>query len=104
MPKSKPSAAGKDAKGNAEADGSPCCSHCSAAAAKAVCSQCRIAPHCGEGCQREDQEWHKGACRAAVAMQAWAATRAREATAARKGSEIDKETCVSHYLFEKQSK
>jgi len=32
-------AAGKDAKGNAEADGSLCCAHCGAAAAKSVCSQ-----------------------------------------------------------------
>ena len=93
--KSKPkSAAGKDAKGNAEADGSLCCAHCGAAAAKSVCSQCRIVPYCGEACQREDQERHKGACRAAVATQARRATRTREATAARKGSEIDKETCV----------
>ena len=94
--KGKSKSAGKGAKGNAEADASPCCAHCGAAAAKSVCSACRIAAYCGEGCQREDQERHKGACRAAVATQARQATRTRLATAAaaEKGGEIDKETCV----------
>ena len=48
----------------------------------------------GRPCQKKHWKQHKRACVAAVAAEARRATLSREATAARGGGDIDKETCV----------
>ena len=71
------------------------CFHCQTEGTKMMCcSQCHIAWYCGKACQKKHWKLHKRACSAAVAADARRATLRRNATAARGGSTIDKETCV----------
>ena len=71
------------------------CFHCETESTKMMCcSQCHRAWYCGRPCQKKHWKQHKRACTAALAAQARRATLRREATAARGGSGVDRETCV----------
>ena len=92
---SKKGAKGKKGKGAAESVETHRCFHCQTGSTKMMCcSQCHRAWYCGKPCQKKHWKQHKRACTAAVAGEARRATLRREATAARSGGGVDKETCV----------
>ena len=84
----------KKGKGAAAPEDTHHCFHCQSEGAKMCCSQCHRAWYCGKACQKKHWKQHKRACTAAVAAEAKTATLRREATAARGGGGVDKETCV----------